>query len=52
MLQEIRFQVQVLKLYKLVQESSKEVLDLKLDSKYLSRFKKLFQLNARQLLDR
>ena len=52
MLQEIRFQVQVLKLCKLVQESSKEVLDLKLDSKYLSRFKNLFQLNARQLLDR
>ena len=52
MLQEIRFQVQVLKPCKLVQESSKEVLDLKLDSKYLSRFKKLFQLDARQLLDR
>ena len=52
MLQGIRFQVQVLKPCKSVQESSEEVLDFKSRQLVSMRFKRLFKLDARQLLDR
>ena len=56
MLQETRFQVQVLKPCKSVQESSEEVLDFKhrqLVQQLVSiKIKKLFQSDTRQLLNR
>ena len=52
MIQGIRFQVQVLKPCKSVQETSEKVLDFKTRQLVLSRFKRLFKLDARQLLDR
>ena len=51
-LQGTRFQIQVLKPWKSVQESSKEVLDFKARLLVSIEVKKLFQPNAQQLLDR
>ena len=47
-----RFQDQVLKPCKSIQETSEEVLDFKTQQLVLLRFKRLFKLDARQLLDR
>ena len=47
MVQEIKFQVQVLKSYKYVQETSEEVLNFK--AQHLLRFKKLLKPETRQL---